>query len=151
MFERYQNTSTEGLNQQKICGRAALGGLGTVKQFAVLARDFFPRLSRRQLSYFLSRELSQHVGVNSRFHTIRDGVRDWLRFNVGAYIHELNCAHGIALAQLARKFTVADSHGGWLFEPVLDGRDATLIAIHGDAIERAASLYHQEVLSTDEP
>jgi hypothetical protein len=52
--------------------KAALGGLGTVKQFAVLARDFFARLSRRQLSYFLSRELSQHVGVNSRFHTIRD-------------------------------------------------------------------------------
>jgi hypothetical protein len=52
--------------------KAALGGLGTVKQFAVLARDFFARLSRRQLSYFLSRELSQHAGVNSRFHTIRD-------------------------------------------------------------------------------
>ena len=47
--------------------KAALGGLGTVKQFAVVARDFFARLSRRQLSYFLSRELSQHVGVNSRF------------------------------------------------------------------------------------
>jgi hypothetical protein len=53
----------------KTGGRTALG---TVKQFAVLARDFFSRLSRRQLSYFLSRELSQHVGVNSRFHTIRD-------------------------------------------------------------------------------
>jgi hypothetical protein len=52
--------------------KAALGGLGTVKQFAVLARDFFSRLSRRQLSYFLSRELSQHVGVNSRFQTIRE-------------------------------------------------------------------------------
>jgi hypothetical protein len=52
--------------------KAALGGLGTVKQFAVLARDFFARLSRRQLSYFLSRELSQHVGINSRFHTVRD-------------------------------------------------------------------------------
>jgi hypothetical protein len=47
--------------------KAALAGLGTVKQFAVLAR-----LSRHQLSYFLSRELSQHVAVNSRFHTIRD-------------------------------------------------------------------------------
>ena len=33
----------------------------------------------------------------------------------------------------------------------VDGRDADLIAIHGDAIERATSLYHQEVLSTDEP
>lgn len=52
--------------------KTALGGLGTVKQFAVLSRDFFSRLSRRQLSYFLSRELSQHVGVNSRFQTIRE-------------------------------------------------------------------------------
>jgi hypothetical protein len=52
--------------------KAALGGLGTVKQFAVLARDFFSRLSRRQLNYFLSRELSKHVGVNSRFQTIRE-------------------------------------------------------------------------------
>jgi hypothetical protein len=52
--------------------REALGGLGTVKQFSVLARDFFARLLRRQLSYFLSRELSQHVGVNRRFRTIRE-------------------------------------------------------------------------------
>jgi hypothetical protein len=52
--------------------KAALGGLGTVKQFAVLARDFFSRLSRRQLAYFLSRELSQHVGVNASFHTMRE-------------------------------------------------------------------------------
>lgn len=52
--------------------REALGGLGTVKQFSVLARDFFARLSRRQLGYFLSRELSQHVGVNGRFRTIRE-------------------------------------------------------------------------------
>jgi hypothetical protein len=52
--------------------KAALGGLGTVKQFAVLARDFFSRLTRRQLDYFLSRELSQHVGLNSRFRTIRE-------------------------------------------------------------------------------
>jgi hypothetical protein len=46
--------------------------LGTVKEFAVLARDFFSRLSRRQLNYFLSRQLSQHVGVNSRFQTVRE-------------------------------------------------------------------------------
>lgn len=52
--------------------KAVLGGLGTVKEFAVLARDFFSRLSRRQLSYFLSRDLSQHVGVNSRFQTISE-------------------------------------------------------------------------------
>jgi hypothetical protein len=52
--------------------KAALAGLGTVKQFAVLARDFFSRLAGRQISYFLSRELAQHVGVNSRFRTIRE-------------------------------------------------------------------------------
>jgi hypothetical protein len=52
--------------------KAALGGLGTEKQFSVLARDFFARLCRRQLAFFLSRELSQHVGANGRFHTIRD-------------------------------------------------------------------------------
>jgi hypothetical protein len=52
--------------------KSALAGLGTVKQFAVLARDFFSRLARRQLAYFLSRELSNHVGANSRFHSIRE-------------------------------------------------------------------------------
>jgi hypothetical protein len=52
--------------------RHALGGLGTVKQFAVLARDFFARLTRRHLDYYLSRELSKHVGINSRFQTIRE-------------------------------------------------------------------------------
>jgi hypothetical protein len=52
--------------------KAALRGLGTVSQFSVLARDFFSRLSRRTLDYFLSRELSQHVGIDSRFKTIRE-------------------------------------------------------------------------------
>ena len=51
--------------------KAALAGLATEKQFAVLARDFFSRLARRQLNYFLSRELSHHVGANSRFRTIQ--------------------------------------------------------------------------------
>jgi hypothetical protein len=52
--------------------RAALRDLDTATQFAVLARDFFSRLVRRQLDYFLSRELPQHVGINSRFQTIRE-------------------------------------------------------------------------------
>jgi hypothetical protein len=52
--------------------KTVLAGLASVKQFTVLARDFFSRLSRRQLSYFLSRELANHVGVNSRFQTIRE-------------------------------------------------------------------------------
>jgi hypothetical protein len=52
--------------------RHALAGLATVKQFSVLARDFFARLTRRHLDYYLSRELANHVGVNSRFQTIRE-------------------------------------------------------------------------------
>jgi hypothetical protein len=50
----------------------ALGALGTVKQFTILTRDFFARLTRRVLSYYLSRELPQNVGLNSRFRTIRE-------------------------------------------------------------------------------
>jgi hypothetical protein len=49
--------------------RSALAGLGTEAQFAVLSRDYFSRLTRRLLNYFLSRELSRHVGANLRFRT----------------------------------------------------------------------------------
>jgi hypothetical protein len=54
--------------------QAALAGLGTVQQFAVLARDFYARLACKQLNYFLSRQLSQHVGVGDRFRTVREHV-----------------------------------------------------------------------------
>jgi len=33
----------------------------------VLAREFFARLTQRSLDYFLSRELSNHIGANERF------------------------------------------------------------------------------------
>jgi hypothetical protein len=52
--------------------RSALAGLATIKQFSVLARDFFARLTRRHLDYYLSRELAKHVGTNSRFQTVRE-------------------------------------------------------------------------------
>jgi hypothetical protein len=52
--------------------RNVLAGLATVKQFSVLARDFFARLARSHLDYYLSRELPKHVGVNSRFQTLRE-------------------------------------------------------------------------------
>jgi hypothetical protein len=41
--------------------RNALAGLATVKQFSVLARDFFGRLTRRHLDYYLSRELASRT------------------------------------------------------------------------------------------
>jgi hypothetical protein len=49
-----------------------LGGLATPKQFAVLARDFFARLARLHLNYFLSRTLSGHVGASRRFSSVRE-------------------------------------------------------------------------------
>jgi hypothetical protein len=41
--------------------KMAVAGFATVRQFAVLARDFFARLTRRHINYYLSRELSKHV------------------------------------------------------------------------------------------
>lgn len=52
-----------------------LAGFATVRQFGVLARDFFARLTRRHLDYYLSRELSAHVGAHRRFRTIREHAR----------------------------------------------------------------------------
>jgi hypothetical protein len=50
----------------------AVGRLATSNQFSDLARDFFARLTRRHLQYYLSRELSNHVGLVSRFGSISD-------------------------------------------------------------------------------
>jgi hypothetical protein len=48
----------------------ALAKLGTSDRFSIVARDFFSRLISRSLGYFLSRELSKHVGPNGRFASI---------------------------------------------------------------------------------
>jgi hypothetical protein len=42
----------------------------TPKQFSVLAREFFARLSKKYLTYFLSRELSNYVSGDGRFSNI---------------------------------------------------------------------------------
>ena len=52
--------------------KKALARLATVKQFGGLARDFVAKLTRRYLDYYLSRELPQHVGINSRFRTMKE-------------------------------------------------------------------------------
>jgi hypothetical protein len=49
-----------------------MGRLATSKQFSDLARDFFSRLTRRHLEYYLSRELSNHVGPSKRFSSIAE-------------------------------------------------------------------------------
>jgi hypothetical protein len=52
--------------------KQAIGRLATGKQFSDLARDFFARLTRRHLQYYLSRELSNHVGRGNRFESIAE-------------------------------------------------------------------------------
>jgi len=52
--------------------RSALARFGRSDQFSILAREFFSRLTRRSLEYFLSRELSNHVGSRRQFATPRE-------------------------------------------------------------------------------
>jgi hypothetical protein len=52
--------------------KLALGRLAAPNRFAMLAREFFSRLTTRYLDYFLSRELSNHVGAGRRLPSIDD-------------------------------------------------------------------------------
>jgi hypothetical protein len=54
--------------------RTALGALAQGKNFALLARDFFARLTYRSLDYYLSRELAMHTGEGKRFASDADRV-----------------------------------------------------------------------------
>jgi hypothetical protein len=55
--------------------KLALGRLAAPNRFAALAREFFARLTTRYLDYFLSRELSNHVGPGRRLPSIGDHSR----------------------------------------------------------------------------
>jgi hypothetical protein len=45
----------------------AIGRLSGGDRFSALAREFFARLTQRSLDYYLSRELSNHIGASGRF------------------------------------------------------------------------------------
>ena len=47
--------------------RKVLASFASGQNFAILARDFFARLSYRSLDYYLSRELANHTGAGKRF------------------------------------------------------------------------------------
>jgi hypothetical protein len=61
--------------------RIALRDLATPTRFGVLARDFFARLTRRYLDYYLSRELPKHIGL--RF----PSLADYNDFDVALDVH----------------------------------------------------------------
>jgi hypothetical protein len=50
----------------------SIGKLATTDRFSALAREFFSRLTKRHLDYYLSRELSDHVGRDKRFDSIAE-------------------------------------------------------------------------------
>jgi len=62
--------------------------LSTSKNFAVLARDFFSRFTYRYLNYFLSREVSKHVGPSRNFANIDEHTA----FNEALAVHCRQCA-----------------------------------------------------------
>lgn len=86
--------------------RIALKGLSTVRQFGVLARDFFARLIRRILDYYLSRELPRHVGVSQRFHSVREHMA--FEAALDQHCHETS-------------LIVRDYSGGWLSKAAYEG------------------------------
>ena len=79
----------------------------TSKQFSTLAREFFTRLSRKYLTYFLSRELSNYVGGDGRFTNIDRHAE----FNQGL---DLYCRQA---SRIIEEFS-----GGWFSKGNFEGR-----------------------------
>ncbi len=96
-------TSIIGHRTQSLFGsspeqvREELATLATKKQFGYLASNFFAGLTRRYLSFFLSRELSNHVGGNRRFANISEHDE----FNQALHLH---CYQA---SQIVREFSGA--------------------------------------------
>ena len=90
----------------------------TTKQFSTLAREFFTRLSRKYLTYFLSRELSNYVSGDGRFSNIDRHVK----FNQGLDLH---CRQA---SRIIEEFS-----GGWFSKTNFEG---------GITQEKAARFVH---------
>ena len=84
----------------------ALKSFSTTKEFSTLGRDFFARLLRRYLTYFLSRELSNHVGRGRRFANIHEHI-------------EFNRTLDLYCRQAAR--IVKEFAGGWFSKANYEG------------------------------
>jgi hypothetical protein len=82
-------TSLIGLQLPSLFGatatdvQQAFAKLSTSAGFTVVAREFFSRLTNRALGYFLSREMSKHVGPNKRF----AGISEHSEFNAALDDH----------------------------------------------------------------
>jgi hypothetical protein len=88
----------------------ALAKLGTSDRFSIIARDFFSRVTSRSLGYFLSRELSKHVGPGKRFATISEHSD----FNAALDLH---CREA---SRIVKEFS-----GGWYGKTLQQEREIT--------------------------
>jgi hypothetical protein len=93
----------------------AIGRLASGDRFSTLAREFFTRLTRRCLDYYLSRELSNHIGPDRRFRTDRERRE----FDVSLDRH---CREASRIVE-----TFA---GGWYGKNVYSGGGLTPAAVH---------------------
>ncbi|MER8822611.1 hypothetical protein NKH70_22810 [Mesorhizobium sp. M0991] len=59
-----------GMDRDRV--KTVTAGFANAKQFAVLAREFFARLTQSHLNFYLHRELSNHVGASRRFSSVAD-------------------------------------------------------------------------------
>lgn len=78
----------------------------TSEQFSALAREFFTRLSRKYLTYFLSRELSNYVSGEGRFASVEQHAE----FNQGL---DLYCRQATRI--------IEEFSGGWFSKTNYEG------------------------------
>lgn len=96
----------------------AIGRLAGGDRFSALARDFFARLTRRSLDYYLSRELANHTGARERF---RDDA-ERARFD------EALDRHCREAARIVEEFA-----GGWYGKNVYQRSGLTPASVRGFA------------------
>ena len=95
--------------------RQALAYFSSGKNFAILARDFFARLTHRSLDYYLSREFANHTGEGQRFETDADRV---------AFQNDL-AVHTFEASKIVEEFA-----GGWYGKTIWQKQDLSQEAIN---------------------
>jgi hypothetical protein len=103
----------------------AIGRLSGGERFSALAREFFARLTHRSLDYYLSRELSNHIGASGRFRN--DVARAQFDDALGMHCPEAS--------RIVEAFS-----GGWYGKNVYQGDGLT-----PDAIRRFAPVAFKKI------
>jgi hypothetical protein len=103
----------------------AIGRFAGGDRFAALAREFFARLTQRALDYYLSRELSNHIGVGERF------ADDRARFQFNRALDR----HCREASRIVEEFS-----GGWYGKNVYQGSGLT-----PDAVRRFAPVAFKKI------